>query len=108
MRLRDPDDGFAWLSEVEPRLVIYVGMKAVQSSVRDIWPNTPAIVIVSRRANVSTNALELIENLGWRPQLLKLSGSANPFRPGSGLEISSWTEPGGSTPEDVGDEGPEW
>jgi len=108
MRLRDPDDGFAWLREVEPRLVVYVGMSAVRGSVRDIWPRTPALVILNRRANVSANSFELIENLGWRPESLQLSGSANPFRPGSGLEITRWTELGGSTPEDVGDEGPEW
>jgi hypothetical protein len=108
MRLRDPDDGLAWLRGVEPRLVVYVGMSSVRSSVRDIWPRTPAVVITSRRANVSANSLELIENLGWRPESLQLSGSSNPLRPGCGLEISWWTELGGSASEDMGDEGPEW
>jgi hypothetical protein len=107
-RLRNPDDEFAWLSEVEPRLVVYVGTSAVRSSVRDIWPRTPAVIVLSRRANASANALELVESLGWQHGSVEVPGSVNPFRPQSGLEISSWAELGGSTPEDAGDEGPEW
>ena len=107
-RIRNPDDEFAWLGEMEPRMVVYVGTSAVRSSVRDIWPRTPAVILLSRRANVSANALELIENLGWKHGYVEVPGSISPFQPGSGLEISSWTELGGSSPEDEGDEGPEW
>ena len=107
-RLRNPDEGFTWLREVEPRLVVYVGTSAVRSSVRDIWPRTPAVVVLSRRANASANALELVENLGWQHGSVEVPGSFNPFQPRSGLEISSWAELGGSTPDDAGDEGPEW
>ena len=107
-RLRDPDDGFTWLREVEPRLVIYVGMSSVSSSIRDTWPRTPAVVVTSRRDRASANSLELIENLGWSPEALQLVGSVNPLQPGSGLEISQWSELTGGTAGDVGDEGPEW
>lgn len=107
-RIRNADDEFAWLDEMEPRMVVYVGMSAVRSSVRDIWPRTPAVVLLSRRANVSANALGLIENLGWEHGYVEVPGSTSPFQPGSGLEISTWTELGGSSPEDEGDEGPEW
>ena len=107
-RLRNPDDEFVWLREVEPRLVVYVGTSVVKKSMRDIWPRTPAVVLLSRRANVSANALELIENLGWRHGFVEDPGSVNPFQPGCGLEISSWAEPEGSTLVDACDEGPEW
>jgi hypothetical protein len=106
--LPEPEDDFQWLSSVEPRLVVYVGMNAAQQSCRYIWPRTPAVVLLGRRSSVSADALKTIENLGWNPESTPSSESAGPLRPGNGLEISCWTELGRRSPDDAEEEEPEW
>jgi hypothetical protein len=108
MRLPNPNDDFKWLRSVEPRLVVYVGMKAAHQSFRDTWPRTPAVVLLSRRSNVSADALKAIEDMGWSRETIHSSESTEHLRPGNGLELSCWTEIGHQSPDNAEDEEPEW
>lgn len=98
-------DNFEWLTEVQPRLIVYVGMSAARASALAIWPKTPAVVVLSRRSSSSADCLEAIETLGWEQQILQHVDSQSCLLPGNGIEVSHWVEQITDAPSDLeGDE----
>jgi hypothetical protein len=84
-RLRDQNEnGAEWLYEVQPRLIIFVGLSALLDSSFVGWSTTPRVVVLSRREQ-NADVLSELGKIGWRSIL-----SAENLLPKHGIETSSW------------------
>jgi hypothetical protein len=84
-RLRESDDeGARWLSEVQPRLIIFVGLSTALDSSHNHWPHAPRVVVLSRRERNIDNIGEM-EKAGWRRT--QVPSSLSPMH---GVETSAW------------------
>lgn len=79
-----------WLDSVRPRLVVRVGRMGVTQPLGNRWPDTPQIVVLSRRVPSSIDAVEIIRAMGWR-SLGDSERSGTPaLNPISGLIEAEW------------------
>lgn len=86
-----------WLDQVRPRLVVRCGQASLLQPMAGLWDAVPHVVLLSRRAPSTLDAIAAISAMGWRP----LDRDSVPtclrgvVRPGHGLEVSCFSEPPG-------------
>jgi hypothetical protein len=83
-----------WLGDVRPRLVVRVGQAALLAPMQGLWPVVPHVILLSRRSPSSVDAMDAVRAMGWKPASSRQSQLADVLRPGDGLEIECFTEPG--------------
>jgi hypothetical protein len=86
-----------WLDQVRPRLVVRCGQASLLQPMAGLWDAVPHVLLLSRRAPSTFDAIGAIAEMGWRP----LGHDGVPaslrdaVRPGQGLEVSCFSEPPG-------------
>lgn len=88
-----------WLHEVLPRLIVRCGLASLLQPMTGLWDAVPHVVLLSRRAPSTFDAIGAIAEMGWKPlgrdrvpALLRQAA-----RPGDGLEVACFCEPPGRT-----------
>lgn len=98
-----------WLSDVRPRLVLRLGQNALLTPMQGLWPEVPHVILLSRRASSSVSAIESVVTMGWKAIYPVADSLERTLRPGDGLEIGSFLEPGNQRYDSVNDTGDyEW
>jgi hypothetical protein len=88
-----------WLDSVRPRLVVRVGRMGLIQPLANKWPNTPEVVVLSRRAPSSVDAIEIIRAMSWKAvtHLEKWPEILAPRSLGSSIEAEWFIEDVSST-----------
>lgn len=87
-----------WLGDVRPRLVVRVGEAAALFPMHGLWPTVPHVILLSRRSPSSLDAVEAIREMSWQAVNPDLHDLGTVLRPGDGLEVGCFTEPGSWAP----------
>lgn len=86
-----------WLDQVMPRLLVRCGQASLLQPMAGLWDAVPHVVLLSRRAPSTFDAIGAIAEMGWRPlDHDRVPASLREaVRPGEGLEVACFSEPPG-------------
>ena len=88
---------YPWLNQVMPRLLVRCGQISLFQPMAGLWDAVPHVILLSRRAPSTLDAIWAIAEMGWRPLDHKRVPAflREAVRPGQGLEIACYSEPPG-------------